>query len=384
MVKTKIYLALTDDWELRGNGSGDVEQIQLRPMRELVRLYTRYGVRSTFNAEMMQQLTFRRLEGQHTELKRLADGWDEHVREAFRQGQDIQLHLHPQWRGARYEDERWTLPGDWSLCRQDPAEAYAMLAAGKDYLERLLRPLDPGYRCVSFRAGASAIAPSEFALGLLARLGLVFDMSIVGGMRVHTRHLHIDYTNCEESFLPFYPRMEDARRVSDKREPIVCVPIFHFYASRRRFFVTLLSKATRKVARKLTPRAAGAGEMETYAQQEWADVGLKSPFARVYEKAARPLLEGKHTVSDIGALDAASLGELLDAIRRWASATGLREVPVILTNHSKYITDFQPIESFLRAASRAVDVEFATLTDVARKLEAGDFPIRTKTATENR
>ncbi|HEV2704570.1 MAG TPA: hypothetical protein VGV59_01520 [Pyrinomonadaceae bacterium] len=379
-MKTTIHLALTDDWELRGNGSGDIEQIQLRPMRELVRLYGRYGVRSTFNAEMMQQLTFRRLEEQHPELKRLADSWDEHVCQAFREGHDIQLHLHPQWRDARYDAGRWTLPGDWSLCKHDPQEAYEMLSAGRDYLEHLLRPIDPAYRCVSFRAGASAIAPSPFTLGLLARLGLVFDMSIVGGMRVRTRRLDIDYTNCEESFLPFYPRMDDARRVSDRREPIACVPIFHFYGSRGRFLLTLLSKAAHKAGRKLRPQADGASETETYAQQEWADVGLTSPVARVYEKAVKPLLEGKHTTSDIGALDDAALGELLRAIRRWASATGLREVPVILTNHSKYIADFAPIESFLRAASRVGEIKFVTLTEVARKLEAGAFPIRTKTA----
>ncbi|HEX8852719.1 MAG TPA: hypothetical protein VF754_04490 [Pyrinomonadaceae bacterium] len=377
-MKTTIHLALTDDWELRGNGSGDIERIQLRPMRELVALYNRYGARSTFNAEMMQQLTFRRLEGEHTELKTLADGWDEHVREAFRQGHDIQLHLHPQWKGARYEAGRWTLPSDWSLLKHDPDEAYAMLSEGKQYLERLLRPIDAAYRCVSFRAGASAIAPSPFALTLLARLSLVFDMSIVGGMRVRTRHLHIDYTSAEESFLPFYPRMEDARRVSDRREPIACVPIFHFHGSRRRFFLTLLSKVAQKVKRRLTPQA-DASETETYAQQEWADVGLTSPAARVYEKAVKPLLEGKHTTSDIGALDAATLEEMLRAIRRWAAGTGLPEVPVILTNHSKYIADFAPIESFLRAASRVEEIRFVTLTEVARKLEAGDYPIRTKT-----
>ncbi len=379
-MKTTIHLALTDDWELRGNGSGDIEEIQLRPMRELVRLYNRYGVRSTFNAEMMQQLTFRRLQEQHTELKALADGWDEHVREAFRQGHDIQLHLHPQWQGARYEDGRWTLPADWSLLKHDPEEAYAMLSAGRDYLERLLRPINPSYRCVSFRAGASAIAPSPFALSLLVRLGLVFDMSIVGGMRVHTRNLHLDYTNCDESFLPFYPRMDDARRVSDKREPIACVPIFHFHGSRRRFLFTLFSKAAHKAKQRLSPQATGTNDKESYAQQEWADVGLKSPTARVYEKAVKPLLEGKHTTSDIGALDAASLAELLRAIRRWAAGTGLREVPVILTNHSKYIADYKPIESFIEAASRVDEIKFVTLTDVARKLEAGDFPVRTKTA----
>ena len=71
----RIHLALTDDWELRGNGSGDIEQIQFRAMRELLDLYDSHGVKSTFNAEVMQQLTFRRLQDSHTHLKPLADEW---------------------------------------------------------------------------------------------------------------------------------------------------------------------------------------------------------------------------------------------------------------------------------------------------------------------
>jgi hypothetical protein len=380
-VRPTIHLALTDDWELRGNGSGDVEEIQLRPMRELVRLYHEYGARGTFNAEMMQQLTFRRRQDEHPELKALADAWDDHVRDAFRQGHDIQLHAHPQWSEARYEGGRWRLSGDWSILNYDAESAYEMLAAGKEYLENLLRPVDPAYRCVSFRAGASCIAPSPFILGVLARLGIVFDMSIVGGMRVHTRNLRLDYTNCEESFLPFYPRMDDARRVSDKAEPIICVPIFHFHTSRRRALVQIASKTRRKVFQKVGRAAGGGGEgFESYAQQEWADVSQTSALARVYEKALRPCLVGRHETADVGALDYPSLREMMGAMRRRARQSGLEEAPVILTNHSKYITDFAPIERFLAEAAAADDIEFVTLSDIAAKLRAGDFPVRTAAA----
>ena len=98
-MRPTIYLAFVDDWELRGNGSGDVRELQLRPMRELVRIYNRHGIRGSFNAEVMQQLTFRKFQTAHPELKALADEWDDAVRETFRQGHDIQLHTHPQWCG---------------------------------------------------------------------------------------------------------------------------------------------------------------------------------------------------------------------------------------------------------------------------------------------
>ena len=377
LLTTTIHLALTDDWELRGNGTGDVREIQLRPLRRLVELYERYGARGTVNAEVMQQLTFRRLQDRHPELGRLADEWDEHLREAHRRGHDVQLHLHPQWAGAAYDGGRWHLPGAWSILEHPPEEAYRMLAEGKEYLETLLRPVNPSYRCVSFRAGASAIAPSPFILPALARLGIVFDMSIVGGMRVHTKNLRLDFTGAEETFLPFYPRMDDARRVSGKPEPIVCVPIFSFRTSRRRAAAQIISKVRGKARQKLWRGGGRAGGAASYAAEEWADTRRLSKAALVREKVLEPVLRGRQETADVGALDLAALREMLTAVRRSARASGLREVPVILTNHTKYVKDFGPIEAFLKEVSEAGDVRFVTLTDIARGLRAGTYPVRT-------
>lgn len=378
-----IHLALTDDWELRGNGSGDVAEIQFRPMAELLRIFQNYEVKATFNVEVMQQLMFRKLQAKHQELGPLADGWDEHVREAFKHGHDIQLHIHPQWSAAEYNDGKWTLSGDWSLTKYDANAARSMLEKSKDYIENLLRPIDSSYRCVSFRSGSSSIAPSGHALGLLASLGIVFDMSIVGGMRVNTRNLQIDYTSCEESFLPFYPRMEDARKVSDKKEPIVCIPIFHFYLSRRRATARVLSKAWQKTAQTISPGTEPHIAADDYSNQEWSEIGRSSRWARLYDKAIGPCLKGKHMVADLSQLDYASLHEMLAAIRRMARASGLRELPVILTNHSKYIKDSSHIERFISDAATADDIRFTTLTELANKLQAGDFPIK-RAAADNR
>ena len=366
----QIHLALTDDWELRGNGSGDIEQIQFRAMRELISVYESHGVKGTFNAEVMQQLTFRRLQDSHPQLKPLADAWDEHVRMAFARGHDVQLHIHPQWSKVAFENGRWILSGDWSLLNYEPEASFAMLSASKAYLEDLLRPLDPNYRCLSFRSGSSAIAPSPFVLSQLAELGLVFDMSIIQGMRVNTRNLHLDYTNCEEGFLPFYPRMDDARKVSTKIEPIVCLPIFSFDLSRRRCAAEVLAKVRAKTK-------SHDGASDSYAAQEWDDVGRSSLPAKVYDKVVQPCLKGKHIVADIGRLDFPSLREMLKAICSAAHKSKQAELWVVLTNHSKYISDFSHIDRFLREARKYDDVSFVTLSTIAEQIRAGKIKPRT-------
>lgn len=376
MPDTTIHLALTDDWELRGNGSGDIAQLQFRSMKELLKIYKRYGVRSTFNAEVMQQLTFRKFQDKHGELRLLADSWDDHVRTAFEQGHDIQLHVHPQWSTVRYENGRWVLSGDWSLTNYDSHTAYSMIAGGKKYLEELLRPLDPAYRCVAFRAGSLSIAPSKFALHLLARLGIVLDTSIVGGLRVVTRNLRFDYTDCEESFLPFYPQMEDARRISDKQEPIICVPIFHFTLSRRQTFKRTILKVMQKAGQNSSDDAKENGDKIDYANQDWTEIGRASKWARIYDKAIKPSLAGKYMVADMSQLDYAGLHEMIAAVRARARATGLGNVPVILTDHSKYIKDFSVIERFISKISKARDIKFVTLAELAERCQAGEYPIR--------
>jgi hypothetical protein len=347
-------------------------------MRELVNIYNRYGIRGSFNAEVMQQLTFRRLQSKHPELRVLADSWDAHVRESFSQGHDIQLHVHPQWLDAHYDCGKWQLLADWSILNHDADVAYRMLEDCKQYLEGLLRSVDPSYRCVTFRSGAWCIAPSKHMLGLLVKLGIVFDMSIVGGLRVNTRNIQLDYTNCEESFLPYYPVMENALKVSDKREDLICVPTNHFYGSRFNLLRYHLGKLWRK-ATELTrsARAAADESVSSRSSQEWVEMGSNSTLRRVFKNAILPYWNGPLFISSVEQLNYPLLCEMLESIRWRAQKTGLREVPIVLQNHTKDIHDFSDINRFLGDVVKADDLKCVTLTELARDFANGRFPVRT-------
>ena len=378
MADPTIHLALVDDWELSGNGSGDVRELQFQPLRKLVEIYNSLGIHGSFNAEVMQQLTFRKHQHTHPELKLAADEWDAVLVEAFRQGHDVQLHIHPQWRNAEYNDGRWTLTSDWSILNYTADVALEMLSEGKRYLEGLLTSVHRNYRCVSFRSGAWCIAPSPHMLQLLVKLGIVFDMSIVAGVRYDTRNIKLDYTACEEDFLPYYPVMTDARKVSTKQEPIVCVPTNCFYASRKQVFFHHAQKVSDKVKKRIAPQPIKATthdrSVETYGA-EWANSG-DSSFKRVYEKGFVPYLKGKHLISDLAQLDYPLLSEMLDSIRKRARASELSDVPVILENHTKDVRNFSDIERFLRDAVSDANIRFLTLTELASKLQDGTFKVK--------
>ena len=373
-MKPTIYLALTHDWELRGDGSGDIEEIQFAPMRRLLEVYEKFGARTTFMPDVMQQVSFRKLESGHPELKRAADSWDEHALEAYARGHDVQLHLHSQWSNAIWENGRWSLRGEWSMLKYDREQAASMLAESKLYLENLLQPVNRDYRCLAFRASALALAPSEYLLSTLVELGIQIDVSVAAGFFLSNQTLQLDYRRCEETFLPYYPKMDDARKVSSQREPIVCVPLNHFYGSR-----AAVTKLNVELVRERLQRSGSDSTAESPARPQ-LDTD-RAGIARVYEKLIEPAIKRKYFVSDMSRLNFPLMREMLSQIRQRAVTSGLPKVPVVLTNHPKDIRDWDGLERFVAEVAKADDVEFITLAELAEKITSGEFQVRKSTGS---
>lgn len=377
-MKPLIYLAFVDDWEVRGNGTGDPRLLQFEPMRKLVKIFNEHGIRGSFNAEVMQQLTHRSQQQRFPELKATADEWEQVVTDSFRQGHDIQLHIHPQWMGASYEGRgHWKLGGDWSILNYPPQQMRAMLLAGKEYLETLLRRIDPKYACVSFRAGSWCAAPSDSLMPILSELGFVFDMSIVAGIRNDTPQVKLDYTQCEEPFLPYYPDMRDARRVSRSVEPIVCIPTNSFSGARFALFRRDLSKAYSALLRRVRSRRNGNGAAPSRGRSgdEWTNKG-ESGAVGLLRRVFKRYVLGRVHIADLGRLNYAMMSQMMVHIWRQAEESGLPNVPVILENHTKDIHDFSDIERFVADVALSRDVKTVTLTEIANGLRNGTFKVR--------
>jgi hypothetical protein len=350
-------------------------------MRKLVKIFNEHGIRGSFNAEVMQQLTYRSEQERFPELKAIADEWEEVVTESFRQGHDIQLHLHPQWMDARYEGNgNWKLSGDWSILNYPPQQIRAMLVAGKQYLETLLRRIDQRYSCVSFRSGSWCAAPSDSLMPILSELGFVFDMSIVAGIRNDTPQVRLDYTRCEEPFVPYYPEMTDARRVSRSVEPIVCIPTNSFSGARVALLRRDFGKAYSALQRKVRSLRNGNGAAPSASSRgrsgdEWTNKG-ESGATGLVRKVVKRYMFGQVHIADVSRLNYAMMRQMMAHIRRQAARSGLSEVPVILENHTKDIHDFSDIARFVADVVSSPDLKTVTLTEIAHGLRNGTFKAR--------
>jgi hypothetical protein len=378
---TKIQLVLVDDWELRGDGSGDMRRLQFDTVRRLFEIYERHGLRGSINAEVMQQLNHLSFGRTYPGLRTLAAEWEDTVRWAYSRGHDVQLHLHSQWIGASYNGNRWTLPGEWSILRHPKEQVRAIIREGKQYLESVIQPIDPSYRCVSFRSGAWCIAPSDFILDLLADEGLTFDMSIVGGITYHNEKVQLDYRDCDETFLPYYPLMTDARRISDVPTRLVSVPTFSFTLDRTERFLHIAGNLANTVCRKAglspiwptAPNAVpvgGGGSGSSTAYTVWSQ--------SLSERLAHYFGPSPTVIADLSALNARVMRAMIDRIRRQAAQSGDSVVPVVLENHTKDIGDFRPFEQFAAYVASQPDLGVITLRELHENLQKGLYQPRLK------
>jgi hypothetical protein len=391
---TRIDLVLTDDWELRGDGSGHMPALQFDTMDRLMAIYERHGLRGTFTVEVLQQLCHLEQGENDPALLDLARRWEDRVREAYRRGHDIQLHLHPQWDGAVRDGGRWTLKAPWSITQHPPGRLREMLRAGRDYLESLLKPIDPNYRCVAFRGGSWSIAPGEHVLPALIDSGILLDVSLVGGLHYDNPMVRLDYRNLEEEFLPFYPDLRDARRLASRPQPIICLPTHSWdYGPAAKLRHMVWRRATRLPG---AGRLLGGEEMWQAPDTVPVDGGRGPEMEALWKPPPQaPPVPGdasrwkrrmawyrsrQRTISNLSALSYPMMWEMVRDIRRRADASGWPAVPVVLENHTREVGRFEPIERFASFLIRQMDVRIVGLGRVAHDLAAGFYPVRARAA----
>lgn len=386
----KIQLVLTDDWELRGDGSGDMKRLQFQPICQLSSIYDKFGFKGSFFVEVQQQLKHLALGNRHPNLAELARQWEEVVREIFSRGHDIQLHVHPQWSYADYINSQWRLGHKWSLLEYPSNEIEEMLTESKAYLENLLRPVRTEYECNSFRASKWCLAPDSSILTILSNLGIVVDTSIVPGIMWTSKAAHFDYEKVDEPFLPYFPQMTDARRISSKKESIICVPTHTFIYGKKSILIRVARKAfsfskfdlhrhlkTPNKPRLLSGNRALNGSHPSELSR-YRRLNLKHSWHKFVDLLST-LRTPVYVISDLSALSSIEMNMMLRDIRKKAQNVTWPIVPVIITNHTKNIINFEPIEKFCEHIADSTDVEVITCTRLARDLRAGVYPIVKKT-----
>jgi hypothetical protein len=300
--------------------------------------FDRHGARLTIMADVAEITRFGRHRDETGRDELDYEPIRDQLRAAVRTGHDVQLHLHPSYYNSRWADGHLAQDyADYDLARIPFERLEAMVRASRGWLEDLLRPEDPAYRCVAFRAANWSMNPAAGILRALVANGISIDTSVFKYGR-RDGMVSFDYAEAHDALVPWPVSSDDVCRRDPRGRvvefPIYCErwPVWHFLTPNRVY---------RAIQGKLNPlpqdEYAGAAEA--------GPRGLLGRLARV-----RDLLGAKHPWK----LDfnQCSGGQLISALERIEAR--YRDVdatlPVVLIGHSKVFTRWneRSLEPFLR------------------------------------
>ena len=172
-----IHIIPTLDYEIFGNGKGDVKKHMVNPTKEITSIFDKYGVKYSIMFEYMEYKKFKEYDKQLSkdlgyspynlitkQLTRLS-----------KKGHDIQLHIHPQWLNARYKDNKWVMEDPYlPIDELDYKQIVKILYEGKSFLEKFCKRYNKDYECLALRlTNQGWNPPSSKVVEAMKEIGLI-------------------------------------------------------------------------------------------------------------------------------------------------------------------------------------------------------------------
>lgn len=221
----KLLLIIEDDFEVMGNGLGNVAYHQYLPANFLMNLCEDIGIKMSFMVDVAHILELKKFLDQSSDIKLQVSLWEETVKQMASRGFDVQLHLHPQWLNATYKEPFFYLGDNWNIGRYKHYEQEFLIKNSVEYLTDLITPINKDYKLSTFKAGSWGLQPSENLLTLFDTYGF----KLICGLRMdmHISSAGVDYRGLEEETLPYYPDYKDIRKVG-KKGNIRIIPLAYY------------------------------------------------------------------------------------------------------------------------------------------------------------
>lgn len=163
-------IILTADYELfLGEESGSVSECMIEPTNKLLSILEKNNSKMTVFWDILHYYRLLELERNFSELKQDRILIEEQILDLASRGHDIQLHLHPHWLDAKYQNSKWTFKYDrFKLHKlssennhEDINTIIGCVTISKKLMEDLITKVKPDYRVTTFRAGGYLIEPFE-------------------------------------------------------------------------------------------------------------------------------------------------------------------------------------------------------------------------------
>lgn len=227
-----MNLVLTFDYELFGNGSGDLFKHVILPTEKILAICDAYGIKTTIFFEVVEYWAIKQEWDKSNKMgysQNPVAAMENQLQAAFKNGHDIQLHFHPQWLGAKFENENWVLNlENWRLSdflKTDGLDQFGLIKKGIETLQDIVKPVDPDYRPSIIRAGGYNILPSLKTAQAMLRNDIFVDSSVYPGGMEDGVYSKYDYSHVANDLDYWYTNEENVTKPNNKGK-ILEIPIF--------------------------------------------------------------------------------------------------------------------------------------------------------------
>lgn len=190
-MKSKKNIILTIDYEVfLGDDTGDMEKVLINPTYQLMDILKINNSKMTVFWDILHYYRIVSLCKVNTELIKHKELIEKQISDIVEDGHDIQLHLHPHWLDAKFENGKWIF--DYSrfslhkLSQEKDKDnintIYGCVYQMKNLMESFIRPIKKGYKVNAFRAGGYLIDPFFNLKDIFEQLEIKVDSSVCTGL----------------------------------------------------------------------------------------------------------------------------------------------------------------------------------------------------------
>lgn len=349
----KISIITSVDYELFGDGSGDVQREQIQTTQSLINIADKYGVKLTIMFEYGQYLAYEKFSEYNAQLTKDNEKILQQLISLVKGGHDVQLHYHPQWENATYDlkKDRFDVnleTIDISSLNYD--RIVSILKDGKKFLEKLLTPYNENYKCIGFRAGSWAVKNQKKVLKALMEAGFKSDSSVVPNVKFESEQVNFKYANCPYQYHFWY--VDKCLTKQSLNKNFLEIPI---YTKKNIFslfkYINYKYFRSRKIVNQLYK------------------VKISERNFSIFQKIVKVLLRDYY-MADLNTMSAKTLIEMVEEGLFEKKFSEEELVPIMFICHSKTsyaLDDLHVFYQYLRDNYKN-NIEYSTYQDVIEKL----------------
>lgn len=218
-----MYLSITFDYELFfGKNFCSYDEILFQPTYELIEALRSKGVSATFFTDVCSIPV-----SQQYNQKNYIDGFTKQIQYMAQQSQDVQLHIHPHWFHSRWENGEWNFSNKGYRLHefQDDGRVNIIISDGIKYLIDNIRPVNPQYECIAYRAGGFSLQPHKQIVRALYENGIRVDSSIAPQLSVKSEAISYDYRHTLQKLNWYISEESEWWQDNPKEKSLLEIPI---------------------------------------------------------------------------------------------------------------------------------------------------------------